>query len=64
MVRVAAVAHEGHVVDHDDQLFPFGDGKVVTQWPSGNLVYRLLTKMLGSISETTYRSEETAAWEL
>ncbi len=39
--------------------FRSATGKVVTQWPSGNLVYRLLTKMLGPISETTYRSEET-----
>ncbi|HEX4217671.1 MAG TPA: NAD(P)/FAD-dependent oxidoreductase [Acidimicrobiales bacterium] len=28
-------------------------GKVVTQWPSGNLVYGVLTKMLGRISETS-----------
>ena len=28
-------------------------GKIVTQWPSGNLVYRALTKLLGSASEAT-----------
>jgi cation diffusion facilitator CzcD-associated flavoprotein CzcO len=30
-------------------------GKVVTQWPYGNLVYRLLTKLLGRVSETRRR---------
>lgn len=30
-------------------------GKVVTQWPSTNLHYRVLTKILGRISETTRR---------
>ncbi len=30
-------------------------GKVVTQWPSTNLHYRLLTKALGRVSETTSR---------
>ena len=33
-------------------------GKIVTQWPSGNLVYRALTKFLGSVSEAT-RCRET-----
>ena len=28
-------------------------GKVVTQWPSGNLVYRALTKLSGRVSETS-----------
>ena len=27
----------------------------MTQWPYGNLHYRLLTKMLGRVSETTRR---------
>jgi hypothetical protein len=30
-------------------------GKVVTQWPYGNLLYRVLTKVLGRVSETTRR---------
>jgi cation diffusion facilitator CzcD-associated flavoprotein CzcO len=30
-------------------------GKIVTQWPSGNMVYRALTKLLGRVSETTQR---------
>ncbi len=30
-------------------------GRIVTQWPSGNLVYRTLTKALGRTSETTRR---------
>jgi cation diffusion facilitator CzcD-associated flavoprotein CzcO len=28
-------------------------GKIVTQWPSGNMVYRVATKVLGPLSETT-----------
>jgi hypothetical protein len=28
-------------------------GKIVTQWPSGNLVYRALTKVAGRVSETS-----------
>ena len=28
-------------------------GKVVTQWPYGNVLYRVLTKVLGRVSETT-----------
>ena len=30
-------------------------GRVVTQWPYGNLMYRALTKLLGRISERTSR---------
>ncbi len=32
-------------------------GKIVTQWPSGNLVYRAFTKTLGSVSEVTRRRD-------
>jgi cation diffusion facilitator CzcD-associated flavoprotein CzcO len=32
-------------------------GRVVTQWPYGNLMYRGLTKVLGRVSETTSRRE-------
>ena len=32
-------------------------GKVVTQWPSGNMTYRVLTKVLGAVSETTRRRQ-------
>jgi cation diffusion facilitator CzcD-associated flavoprotein CzcO len=35
--------------------FQAPSGKVVTQWPYGNLPYRLLAKVLGTISETTRR---------
>jgi cation diffusion facilitator CzcD-associated flavoprotein CzcO len=35
-------------------------GKIVTQWPSGNIVYRVLTKLLGRISETTERRRVVA----
>lgn len=35
--------------------FTSQSGSVVTQWPSGNMVYRVLTKLLGRVSETTRR---------
>jgi cation diffusion facilitator CzcD-associated flavoprotein CzcO len=35
--------------------FTSATGKVVTQWPSTNLHYRMLTKLLGRVSETTRR---------
>jgi cation diffusion facilitator CzcD-associated flavoprotein CzcO len=35
--------------------FRSGSGRVVTQWPSGNMVYRLITKGLGRPAETTRR---------
>ena len=35
--------------------FTAPSGKVVTQWPYGNTQYRLLTKVLGRVSETTRR---------
>ena len=35
--------------------FTSPSGKVVTQWPYGNLQYRLLTKLLGRVSETARR---------
>jgi hypothetical protein len=36
-----------------NNYFKSASGTIVTQWPSGNMVYRLLTKCLGPISETT-----------
>jgi len=36
--------------------FKAPSGKVVTQWPYGNMYYRLLTKALGRLSETTRRA--------
>jgi hypothetical protein len=36
-----------------NNYFKSATGKIVTQWPSGNMVYRALTKLLGRISETT-----------
>ncbi len=38
-----------------DNYFKAPTGKVVTQWPYGNMGYRLATKALGRISETTRR---------
>ncbi len=35
-----------------NNYFKAPTGKVVTQWPYGNLLYRLLTKALGRVSET------------
>jgi len=36
-----------------NNYFKAPTGKVVTQWPSGNVLYRVLTKSLGRVSETT-----------
>jgi len=38
-----------------NNYFKAPSGKVVTQWPYGNLYYRLLTKAFGRVSETTRR---------
>jgi cation diffusion facilitator CzcD-associated flavoprotein CzcO len=38
--------------------FTSATGKVVTQWPYGNVMYRVLTKVLGRVSETTRRRVE------
>jgi cation diffusion facilitator CzcD-associated flavoprotein CzcO len=40
-----------------NNYFRSSTGKIVTQWPSGNLVYRLVTKVLGGVSETVRRRE-------
>jgi cation diffusion facilitator CzcD-associated flavoprotein CzcO len=39
--------------------FTSASGKVVTQWPYGNLQYRVLTKLLGRVSESTRRRTAT-----
>ncbi len=44
---------EGTSWTMSNNYFKSATGKIVTQWPSGNLVYRFLTKALGRISETT-----------
>ena len=36
-----------------NNYFTSPTGKVVTQWPYGNVPYRVLTKLLGRVSETT-----------
>jgi cation diffusion facilitator CzcD-associated flavoprotein CzcO len=36
-----------------NNYFKAETGKIVTQWPSGCTVYRVLTKLLGRVSETT-----------
>jgi cation diffusion facilitator CzcD-associated flavoprotein CzcO len=38
-----------------NNYFKSPTGKIVTQWPSTNLHYRLLTKLFGRVSETTRR---------
>ena len=38
-----------------NNYFKSPTGKIVTQWPSTNLHYRVLTKVLGRVSETTRR---------
>ena len=44
---------EGTSWTMSNNYFKAPTGKVVTQWPYGNLFYRLLTKALGRISEVT-----------
>jgi cation diffusion facilitator CzcD-associated flavoprotein CzcO len=46
---------EGTSWTMSNNYFTSPTGKVVTQWHSGNLHYRLLTKVLGRVSETTRR---------
>jgi hypothetical protein len=36
-----------------NNYFKSETGKIVTQWPSGNVVYRALTKLAGRVSETS-----------
>ena len=43
-----------------NNYFTSPTGKVVTQWPYGNMQYRALTKVLGRVSETTRRRVESA----
>jgi cation diffusion facilitator CzcD-associated flavoprotein CzcO len=40
-----------------NNYFTSETGKVVTQWPYGNWIYTVLTRMLGHISETTRRRD-------
>lgn len=46
---------EGTSWTMSNNYFKSPTGKIVTQWPSGNLHYRLLTKLAGRRSETTRR---------
>jgi cation diffusion facilitator CzcD-associated flavoprotein CzcO len=46
---------EGTSWTMSNNYFKSPTGKVVTQWPYGNLQYRLMTKLLGPISESTRR---------
>ena len=44
-----------------NNYFRSSTGKIVTQWPSGNVVYRVLTKLFGGVSETTRRRSGSAS---
>ena len=44
---------EGTSWTMSNNYFKSATGKVVTQWPSGNMVYRVLTKVFGRSSATT-----------
>ncbi len=46
---------EGTSWTMSNNYFTSPTGKIVTQWPSTNQHYRLLTKLLGRVSETTRR---------
>ena len=48
---------EGTSWTMSNNYFKSPTGKIVTQWPYGNLHYRVLTKLLGRVSETTRRRE-------
>jgi cation diffusion facilitator CzcD-associated flavoprotein CzcO len=39
--------------------FTSSTGKIVTQWPYGNWIYTVLTRLLGRVSEKTRRRSET-----
>ena len=52
---------EGTSWTMSNNYFRSPTGKIVTQWPSGNLVYRVLTKLLGGVSESTRRREVASA---
>jgi cation diffusion facilitator CzcD-associated flavoprotein CzcO len=45
-----------------NNYFRSATGKIVTQWPSGNMVYRVLTKVLGGVSEATGRRDMRPSW--
>jgi len=49
---------EGTSWTMSNNYFTSATGKIVTQWPSGNMVYRYMTKLLGRIAENT-RSRAT-----
>ena len=40
-----------------NNYFTAATGKIVTQWPYGNTQYRVLTKLLGRVSEVTRRKD-------
>jgi cation diffusion facilitator CzcD-associated flavoprotein CzcO len=44
---------EGTSWTMSNNYFKSATGKIVTQWPSGNMVYRYLTKVFGRICEST-----------
>jgi len=46
---------EGTSWTMSNNYFTTADGKVVTQWPYGNSIYAVLTKLLGRVSETASR---------
>ena len=46
---------EGTSWTMSNNYFRAPTGKVVTQWPYGNVQYRMLTKVAGRVSETTRR---------
>jgi len=48
-------AMEGTSWAMSNNYFKAPTGRIVTQWPHGNALYRVLTKLLGRVSETTSR---------
>jgi hypothetical protein len=41
-----------------NNYFKSETGKVVTQWPYGNSIYVVMTRLLGRVSETTRRLDD------
>ena len=54
-VARAGAAVAGTSWTMSNNYFTAPNGKIVTQWPYGNTQYRVLTKLLGRVSEVTRR---------
>jgi hypothetical protein len=53
---------EGTSWTMSNNYFRSPTGKVVTQWPYGNLMYAVMTRLLGRVSETARPARGRARW--